>query len=422
MDQIIKAEILTIGDEILYGQILDTNSQWISDILDRAGIRITQKTTVGDIENDILRAFREAESRADIVLITGGLGPTRDDLTKPLLAKYFDCGMEPNQEALRQVKEFFHSKGLELTPINELQATLPTCCEVVENKLGTAPGMWFERNGKVFVSMPGVPHEMKKMMTDTVIPRLHEVFETAVIYHKLVKTIGIGESWLANKIQEWEDALPENIKLAYLPSLGQVRLRLTAFGDDRKQLEEQVEAEIARLMPLAGNYIYGFDKDEIQEVIGRMLCDQCLTIAAAESCTGGYLSHLITSVPGSSEYFVGSVIAYENTIKEALLGVNHQTLMDHGAVSEQTALEMAAGVRIKTGANIGVATTGIAGPGGGTPEKPVGTVWIAYDDGKESYARKLQLWKDREVNIRASAVAVLNMIRIRLSKTIEVTE
>ncbi|MCA6075374.1 competence/damage-inducible protein A [Fulvivirga sedimenti] len=422
MDEIIKAEILTIGDEILYGQILDTNSQWISDVLDRAGIRITQKTTVGDNESDILRAFREAEDRADIVLITGGLGPTKDDLTKPLLARYFDCPMEPNPDALRQVSEFFQSKGLELTPVNELQATLPVCCEVVENKLGTAPGMWFHRDGKVFVSMPGVPHEMKKMMTDTVIPRLHEVFETAVIYHKLIKTIGIGESWLASKIQDWEDALPENIRLAYLPSLGQVKLRLTAFGTDRSVLEEQVAEQIEKLKPLAGNFIYGFNGDEIQEVIGRMLCDQCCTIATAESCTGGYLSHLITSVPGSSEYYVGSVIAYENTIKEALLGVQHQTLLDHGAVSEETALEMAAGIRKRTGAKIGVSTTGIAGPGGGTPEKPVGTVWIAYDDGKEAYARKLQLWKDRDVNIRATAVAVLNMIRIRLSKTIEVTE
>ena len=418
----IKAEILTIGDEILYGQILDSNSQWISDTLDRSGFKVVRKTTVGDNREDILDAFSEAEKRADVVLITGGLGPTRDDLTKPLLAEFFSCDIEINEEALIQVTEFFASKGRELTELNRLQAALPVCCQPIRNALGTAPGMWFERNNKVFVSMPGVPHEMKKMMTDTVMPRLHEKFSTDVIVHRLIKTIGIGESWLADLIVDWENALPEHIRLAYLPSLGQVKLRLTAFGDDREALKKEVEDQILKLRDIAGKYIYGYDRDEIEEVVGKMLCDHCLTLATAESCTGGYLAHLITSVAGCSEYYVGSVIAYENTLKEALLGVKHETLVKYGAVSEETALEMAAGIRKRTGARIGVATTGIAGPGGGSEEKPVGTVWIAYDDGKEAVAKKLQLWKDRQINIRASAVAVLNMIRIRLPKTIEVTD
>ena len=418
----VKAEIITIGDEILYGQILDTNSKWISEIMDQSGIRITRKTTVGDNETDILASFERAEEQVDIVLITGGLGPTKDDLTKPLLARYFDCPIEMNEEALKQVTSFFQAKGRELTELNRQQAALPVCCDAIENKLGTAPGMWFERKNTVFVSMPGVPHEMKKMMTDYVIPRLHQRFQMPVIMHKLIKTIGIGESWLADLISEWENELPDHIRLAYLPSLGQVKLRLTAFGEDRDSLAAEIQKHIDRLMPLAGKYIYGYDSDEIQQTIGKMLCDNCLTLATAESCTGGYLSHLITSVPGCSRYYVGSVIAYENTIKEALLGVSHQTLSNHGAVSEETALEMARGIRERTGANIGVATTGIAGPDGGSPEKPVGTVWIAYDDGHEAYAKKLQLWKDREINIKASAVAVLNMIRIRLNKTIEVTE
>ena len=420
MAQKITVEILTIGDEILYGQLLDTNSKWMSEQLDAIGFRTVRRTTVGDNEVDMMTAFREAEDRADVVLITGGLGPTQDDLTKPLLARHFDCEIEMNEEALKQVSEFFTSKGIELSELNRQQAALPVCCDVVENVLGTAPGMWFERNGAIFVSMPGVPHEMKRMMDVIVLPRLREKFNAEAIHHKIIKTIGIGESWLSEKIADWENALPEHIRLAYLPSLGQVKLRLTASGEDAEVLKNEVDEQIDALLPLVGEYVYGYDKDEIQTVVGTMLKDRCKTLATAESCTGGYLAHQITSVAGSSAYYVGSVIAYENAVKEAILGVKHDTLVEHGAVSEETALQMAAGVRKMTGADIGVATTGVAGPSGGTPEKPVGTVWIAYDDGENPFAKKLQLWKDRDVNIRASSVAVLNMIRIRLSKTIEV--
>lgn len=415
-----KAELLTIGDEILYGQINDTNSQWMSQELDQVGIRVVRKTTVGDNREDILAAFAEAESRAEIVLITGGLGPTNDDLTKPLLAEYFDCKLEMNQEALKEVTSFFNSKGREITPINEKQAELPICAKKVTNILGTAPGMWLERNGRVFVSMPGVPHEMKRMMTDTIIPHLQKFFKTDVIFHKLVKTIGIGESWLADEIKDWEEGLPEHIKLAYLPSLGQVKLRLTAVGANMESLKEQVEAQIDGLKKYASKYIYGYDRDEIQTVVGQMLKDNKLTVSFAESCTGGYISHLITSTAGSSAYFQGSVIPYHNELKEQVLGVKKSTLEAHGAVSEETVTEMANNVRVKFNSSIGIAISGIAGPGGGTPEKPVGTVWIAYADGNQTVSRKLQLWKDRDVNIKATAAAVLNLIRITLSKSIEI--
>ncbi|UII23556.1 competence/damage-inducible protein A [Fulvivirga ligni] len=415
-----KAEILTIGDEILYGQITDTNSQWMSAELDKVGIKTVRKTTVSDSREDILQSFKEAESRADIVLITGGLGPTNDDLTKPCLAEYFNCEVEINEKALEEVTAFFASKGRELTPVNRLQAALPICCEMVSNILGTAPGMWFERNGKVFVSMPGVPHEMKRMMTDTIIPKLQEVFNTDVIYHRVVKTIGIGESWLADQIQDWEQNLPEHIKLAYLPSTGEVKLRLTAIGNSKEELIAEVADQVASLHTLVGKYIYGYDQDTIESAIGVLLRDQNKTIALAESCSGGYVSHLISRIPGSSTYFRGSIIPYHNDAKIGILEVKKETLEAHGAVSEETVHEMANNVRKKLGADIGIATSGIAGPTGGTLEKPVGTVWIAFADGEQTITRKLQLWKDRQVNIRATAAAVLNLVRISLSETIEI--
>ena len=410
----IKAELLTIGDELLFGQIVDTNSQWMSVELSKAGIKVIRKTTVGDVEDEILTAFAEAESRADIILITGGLGPTNDDLTKPCLVKYFNCELQINEEALQEVTAFFESRGRALTEVNRQQAALPVCCEKVTNAMGTAPGMWFHRNGKVFVSMPGVPHEMKAMMTNIVIPKLHATFKTPVIEHLVVRTIGLGESFLAERIAEWEGALPEHIKLAYLPGLSQVRLRLTAYGEDRNTLQRENRALADRLKPLIGDHIFGFGDDDLEVVLGRALKERGLTISVAESCTGGHLAHMLTSVPGSSAYFKGGVVAYANEIKEQELQVNSDTILTYGAVSEQTVTEMAQGVRKVMGTDIGVATSGIAGPDGGTPEKPVGTVWIAYADKQKTIARKLQLSKDRLLNIRMSSVNVMNLIRLNL--------
>ena len=412
----VTAELLTIGDEILYGQIVDTNSQWMGVKLSNIGIKVIRKTTIGDLEEDILSAFAEAEKRADIILITGGLGPTSDDLTKPCLAKYFNCEMRIHEEALAEVTEFFKSRGRALTEINRLQASLPLCCEKITNKMGTAPGMWFERNGKVFVSMPGVPYEMKSMMNEIIIPKLLQTFKTPTIRHTLIRTVGIGESFLAEKISSWEKSLPAHIRLAYLPGFGEVKLRLTAFGNDEELLKNEIAALIEKIKPLAGEYIFGIGQDPLEVVLGNTLRDKKLTLSVAESCTGGYLSHLITSVPGSSEYFLGSIIPYSYEIKMSLLGVKPETLEQYGAVSESTIKEMANLVRIKFNTDIGVATSGIAGPGGETPDKPVGTVWIAYSDKHQTVARKLQLSKDRLINIKIASTAVLNLIRISLNR------
>jgi nicotinamide-nucleotide amidase len=410
----ITAELLTIGDEILYGQIVDTNSQWMSVELSNAGIKVSRKTTVGDQENEILNAFAEAEKRADIVLITGGLGPTSDDLTKPCLAKYFNCELRMHPEALAEVTEFFKSRGREINEVNRQQAALPECCEKITNAMGTAPGMWFSRNGKVFVSMPGVPHEMKRMMTDIVIPKLNQTFETPTIQHTIIRTVGIGESFLAEKIESWEKSLPTHFKLAYLPSLGDVKLRLTAIGTDAKALAVESQMLVESLKPLAGEYIFGVGEDTLEVVLGNTLRGKKLTLAIAESCTGGYLTHLVTSVPGSSDYFLGSIIPYADEIKMQQLGVKAETLEKFGAVSEETIKEMANLLRAKFNSDIGVATSGIAGPGGATPDKPVGTVWIAYSDKHQTITKKLQLSKDRMINIRMASVAVLNMIRLSI--------
>lgn len=417
----VLAELLTIGDEILYGQIVDTNSQWMSVELDKVGIKVIRKTSVGDQEGEILTALAEAEKRADIILITGGLGPTSDDITKPCLVKYFDCPLVIHEEALLEVTAFFKSRGRELTEINRQQAALPVCSTKITNSIGTAPGMWFEKNNKVFVSMPGVPYEMKRMMKDIIIPKLQQQFKTPIIFHRVICTVGIGESILAEKISAWEKALPENCGLAYLPNLGQVRLRLTSFGEDLGKLQQAAEDQIKKLIPLAGEYIYSFKDESLEVVVGNMLREKNLTLSIAESCTGGYVSHLITSVPGSSEYFQGSIVPYSYEIKMQQLGVKSETLERYGAVSEETIKEMAELVRKKFNTNIGLATSGVAGPGGATPEKPVGTVWIALADGKQIVTKKLQLSTDRLINIQAASVAVLNLVRQSIDSNLKKT-
>ena len=412
----VLAELLTIGDEILSGQIVDTNSRWMGAALEGVGITVIRKTSVGDQEDEILNAFAEAEKRADIILITGGLGPTSDDRTKPCLARYFDCELKINEEALAEVTEFFTSRGREVTEVNRQQAALPVCCIKITNPIGTAPGMWFEKNGKVFVSMPGVPFEMKRIMKETVIPKLLKTFSVPAIIHRIVRTAGIGESFLAGIISPWEKSLPSHIKLAYLPGVGGVKLGLTAIGENQDVLKKEIDDLIDAVMPLAGEYVYSVVDENLEEVIGKLLKARGLTISIAESCTGGYVSHLITSVPGSSEYFLGSIIPYAYEIKMRQLGVKPETLEMHGAVSEPTIVEMANLVRAKFNTDIGVATSGIAGPGGATLEKPVGTVWIAYSDKHHTVTRKLQLSKDRMINIQLASMLVLNLIRLSVPK------
>jgi len=407
----IKAEILNIGDELLYGQVTNTNAQWLSTELDKIGIRVIRHTVVPDAEEAILEALQEAQNRADTILITGGLGPTKDDITKKTLCKFFNTRLVRHPEALRVVTEFFESRGREMLEINRQQADLPENATYIPNLKGTAPGMWFEQNGKVFVSMPGVPHEMQFLMQSYVLEHLQKFFKTPFIAHKMIKTVGIGESYLAKEIEEWENNLPSHLKLAYLPSFGMVRLRLTGSGTDKEQILKDIEAEIQKLLPLIDKYVYGFDDDDLAIAVGKLLKSKNKTIALAESCTGGFLAHSFTQHAGSSEYLKGSLVAYSNEIKINILGVKAETIEKYGAVSEQTVLEMAYNIRKMFGADIGVATSGIAGPGGATPNKPVGTIWVAYSDENETKAKLYQLGNDRMVNIQVTTNLLLDWIR-----------
>lgn len=407
----IKAEVLNIGDEILYGQITNTNAQWISTELDKIGIRTIRHTVVGDNEEAILEGLQEAEKRADVVLITGGLGPTKDDITKKTLCKFFGVRLVRHPEALKAVTEFFESRGREMLEINRQQADLPENAIYIPNHKGTAPGMWFEKNNKVFVSMPGVPNEMQFIMQNYVLEKLQSFFKTPVIVHKMIRTVGIGESYLAREIETWENNLPENIKLAYLPSFGMVRLRLTGFGNDRKALEKQIEQEVQKVLPIIDKYVYGFDDEELAVAVGKLLVQNRKTLAIAESCTGGYLAHCFTQHAGSSEYLKGSLVAYSNEVKINILGVRKETIEQFGAVSEQTVLEMATNIRKLFNADIGIATSGIAGPGGATPTKPVGTIWVAYADANGASAKLYQLSNDRMVNIQVTANLLIDWLR-----------
>ncbi|GAA4440234.1 competence/damage-inducible protein A [Pontibacter saemangeumensis] len=413
------AEIITIGDEILFGHIVDTNSAWMGTELTKIGVRVKQITSISDSAEHIVQALDAARTRADIILMTGGLGPTRDDLTKHVLTAYFHTTLKLHEPSLADVTEIFRHRGREVTELNRQQAFLPEACTPVRNVLGTAPGMWFEQEGKVFVSMPGVPFEMKRMMTDIVLPQLKAYFRTPHIIHKVVQTVGIAESMLADKLEEWEYSLPEHIKLAYLPHLGGVRLRLTGTGTDAALLDQELQAEVNKLAHIIPNNIFAYGEVKLEEAVGQLLKEQGLTIATAESCTGGYLAHKITSVSGSSAYYRGSVIAYHNEVKIRELHVKPETLQLHGAVSEATVREMAEHVREKFGTDIGVATSGIAGPDGGTAEKPVGTIWIAYADKDRTVTRLLHFNKDRLLNIEYTGTAVLNLVRQSLTAAVE---
>jgi nicotinamide-nucleotide amidase len=415
MSEFIYADIITIGDEILYGQIIDTNSQWISAELDKLGIKTRQKSSVSDKADEIIRILEESSERSSLIIITGGLGPTNDDITKKTLCRFFNTELIWNEKVLEDVTAFFNKRGREISDINKQQALVPANCEVLPNTRGTAPGMWIDENNKIFISLPGVPYEMKGILTDHGFNRIKQRFQTPVIFHKVIKTAGIGESALAEIISQWEDQLPAHIGLAYLPSAGEVKLRLTGSGADEISIKEEIDKQLQGVMPLIQKYVYGFDEDKLETAVGRLLKKHSKTLATAESCTGGYLAHLITSVPGSSAYYKGSVIAYSNEIKTKLLDVPSGILIQYGAVSEETVKIMAREVRLKLGTDIGVAASGICGPDGGTEEKPVGTIWIAYADENQIIARKLQLANIRENNIRMTALALLNMIRHQLN-------
>lgn len=417
MNPIIRAEILTIGDEILFGQIIDTNTQWIGSELTGIGIKPVRKSSVGDTKADIISAFAEAGNRADVVIVTGGLGPTKDDITKDAFCEYFGSTLQINEEALTFITSFFAKRGRAMTELNIQQAALPDNCTYVPNLWGTAPGMWFEKDGVVYVSLPGVPYEMKSLMEFEILPRLKQKFILNIIQHKSVRTIGIGESFLAEKIAAWESALPDHIKLAYLPHFGQVKLRLTGTGADANILNAELLEQIELVKPIIGEFIFGYDQDELESVIAALLLERQATVGTAESCTGGYVSHRLTSLPGSSAYFQGAVVSYSNELKMKLLGVSGDTLVQHGAVSEQTAREMAEGARHVLGTTYAIATTGIAGPDGGSDEKPVGTVWIACATPNETVTQLLKLANVRSINIETSSTYALNLLRKSILKS-----
>ena len=388
--------IINIGDELLIGQVVNTNAAMMSRMLTAAGMTVTHTVVVGDVYDDIWQAVDEAMHRSDAVLVTGGLGPTKDDITKNLLCRYFGSELVESEVALDNVRRIFKSRGYELTPVNRAQALVPRCCEVLNNDLGTAPCMWFQK-GSVLVSMPGVPFETEWLMRNRVIPKLQETFSTGSIVTKNILVQGIGESFLSDLIEPWELSLPENVKLAYLPTAGMVKLRLTAryaAGETSITSTSSIASLTGGLYQLAGQYIVGEDCETLAELVHKTFCERGLTLATAESCTGGNIAHLLTAQAGASAYFKGGVVAYSNEVKECALGVQHSTLEVHGAVSEETVREMVEGVRQRLGADYAIATTGIAGPTGGTAEKPVGTVWVAVCS-KEKTVAQLMHYGDR---------------------------
>ena len=403
--------IINIGDELLIGQVVNTNASTMARMLTEAGMEVGKTVVVGDSRDDIWQAVDAAMHSSDTVLVTGGLGPTKDDITKKLLCEYFGSELVESEVALENVKRLFAVRGFELTPVNRAQALVPKCCEVLNNDVGTAPCMWFEREGKVLVSLPGVPHEMEWLMANRVIPKLQETFQTETIINKNILTQGIGESFLSDLIEPWELALPKCIRLAYLPVAGMTKLRLTCRISPDNPEAPDIPELLQGLYKIAGQYIVGEDCETLAELVHKTLTERGLTLATAESCTGGTIASQLTAQAGASAYFKGGVVAYSNEVKECALGVQHSTLEAHGAVSEETAREMAEGVRKRLGADLAIATTGIAGPDGGTKEKPVGTVWIAVADATHTEAQLLSFpGRRRQQNIDRTVNQAFSML------------
>lgn len=410
MDKVF-ASIITIGDELLIGQVIDTNSAWMAQQLNEAGIFVKERISVGDVWHDIWKALDLAATHSPIVLITGGLGPTADDITKPLLCSYFGGTMVEDQSVRTHIEAIFRQFNRPMLDRNRKQAEVPDVCTILFNHRGTAPGMWFEKDGVIFVSLPGVPHEMKGLMTKEVIPRIQQQMDLPAILHHTLLTAGIGESYLAESIQTWEEALPENINLAYLPNYGMVRLRITGHGADKNSLKNEMDEQFARLKILVKEWLVT-DRDEKMEVVlGGVLKQKGLTMATAESCTGGYMAHLITSIPGSSAWYAGTVVSYANQVKTKILGVAPSALAEMGAVSQEVVEQMVRGVLGQTGADVAIAVSGIMGPDGGSSEKPVGTVWVAVGNVNRTMSKKFHFRFDRMRNIELTATHGLNLLR-----------
>jgi nicotinamide-nucleotide amidase len=407
----IQAEIITIGDEILIGQIIDTNSAWMATELNLQGIGIYRIHSIRDKKEDIIEVVSAAMRRSPVVLITGGLGPTKDDITKITLCELFGSELVFNPEVYEDVERLFRQRGREVTALNRKQAEVPAACIALRNPNGTAPGMWFPHSSGVVVSLPGVPYEMKALMKEEVLPRIKKQFNTPSIHHKTLLTQGIGESILAEQISEWENALPDSLKLAYLPSVGTVRLRLSAYQLGDEEAVSLIESEMQRLELLVKKHFYGFDDDSLEGVTGQLLRERGESLAVAESCTGGALASRITRIAGSSDYFKGGVVAYAQEVKALQLGVDESYMNHHGPVNQTVAESMARGVREKFNSDWAIATTGIAGPSGGTQDTPVGMVWIAAAGRDKTVSRYFLLGQHRERVIEGAVLSALQMLR-----------
>ena len=413
-----KCEIISIGDELLIGQTINTNASWIGEKMNQLGIDVVHGAVIPDKSDDIISALHAASSRAELIIITGGLGPTKDDITKRTLCNYFNTTLELIPDIEQKIVKHFKERDLPILQTNLDQALLPKACKVLSNTRGSASGMQFDKNNVVFISLPGVPYEMKGLMNDHVFPYLIEkIGGGRILVNKTVRTHGLGESFLAEIIKPWEESLLNGgIKLAYLPSPANVKLRLTAVGSDEVVLNRKLDNYIDQLQKLIPDNIYGYDKDRMEYVVGDLLFQKKLTVSTAESCTGGSVAQLLTSKSGSSAYYFGSIVSYSNEAKSNLLGVCENDLEKHGAVSQQVVEQMAKGVREKLNTDYGLATSGIAGPTGGTEEKPVGTIWIAVANAEKVISKKLNLGYNRERNIHVSSIAVLNLLRLELLK------
>jgi nicotinamide-nucleotide amidase len=406
-----KAAIITIGDELLIGQTIDTNSAWMGAELSKSGFDVCRITSVHDRRDDIIYALNEAAGKTDVVLITGGLGPTSDDITKQTLCEFFNTHLIINDEVLMMIQKMMMLRNFPMNERNRHQAEVPESCRVLKNAAGTAPGMWFEKEGTIYISMPGVPYEMKYLMTELVLPELNKRFTSQVIIHRNIMTYGTFESKLADILTDFESGLPDNIKLAYLPASGIIKLRLTGTGTDYNSLLRLVTEQVGKLNKIIPEFIYAEDEESLEMVIGKLLKSAKKTVCTAESCTGGEVAHLLTSVAGSSAYYKGSVIAYANSVKTQLLGVEEYIIEKYGAVSQETVKEMAIGARKLLNTDYAVATSGIAGPDGGTETKPAGTIWIAVASEKEVVFEKHVFGNDRITNIKRFTLAALNLLR-----------
>ena len=413
-----NSALVTIGDEILIGQVPDTNVVWIAGRLNDMGVGVGEMVTVSDDAEQITATLDRYMGSYDLVIMTGGLGPTRDDITKKTLADYFNSPMVTVPEVLKKITAYFRERGRTMIDSNTRQADVPEACQVLTNNHGTAPGMWFEKDGTILVSMPGVPYEMKGLMEDEVLPRIQQLVQVPVVVHRTIMTQGVPESYLAMLLKGWESDLPGCVKLAYLPRPGIVRLRLTVTGKCARESEQILEVIINKLLKIIPQHIFGYDDISLEQALGDLLKERGLTVATAESCTGGHIAHLITSVPGSSGYYTGSVIAYQNSIKAEVLNVDEALINSHGAVSQPVVEQMAMGVRDHLGTDTAIATSGIAGPDGGTPDKPVGTTWISAVYGNRVLAKKYQFGGTRERITDQASYTALQLLRRLILDTI----